>query len=165
MDYFFLNFKMTTPFYVRQSHLSWVSGTAGKDQPTNGVEADSRIYVARGEVNGHVIPGKLPLRIGAAFIPCDGKEHGLCKFEILCNTNVFPNQSLYNWIPASDGRVPAGALLAGSTTDGLPLYVARASINNEMCVGKVNSEYECALMPWGNVEHKVKEYDVLCLIE
>ncbi|CAH8430819.1 unnamed protein product [Schistosoma turkestanicum] len=131
-----MSVHMSTPYYVQQSHLSWIPGTAGDDQPSNGVEADPRIYVVRGEIDGNIIPGKMPLRIGAAFIPNDGKEYGLRNFEILCNTNIFPNQSLYNWIPESDGRVPAGALIAGATTDGLPLYVARAPINDEMCVGK-----------------------------
>ncbi|CAH8287306.1 unnamed protein product, partial [Heterobilharzia americana] len=71
----------------------------------------------------------------------------------------------YNWIPARDGQVPAGALLAGMTSHGESLYVARATINDEVCVGKVNRSYKCALFPWGDEEHKLREYDVLCVLE
>nr|CAX75197.1 hypothetical protein [Schistosoma japonicum]CAX75199.1 hypothetical protein [Schistosoma japonicum] len=156
---------MITPYYVRQAHLSWLPSTAGSTQPSNGILAAPGVCVVRGQIDGNLIPGKMPLRIGAGFIPHNGVEYGLHAFEVLCNTNIFQNQSLYNWISESHGRVPAGAFLAGATIDDLPLYVARASINNEMCAGKVNYEYKCALIPWGEVEHKIENYEVLCLIE
>ncbi|CAH8825333.1 unnamed protein product [Trichobilharzia szidati] len=156
---------MTTPPYVRQAHLSWLPGAYGTPPPANAVQAAAGICIIRGRKNEDLIPGKMPIGIGAGFIPYKGEEFGLREFEILCNTNVYANQALYNWVPARDGQVPAGAFLAGITGSGEPLYIARATVNDEVCVGKVNRLYKCALLPWGNKEYKLREYDVLCCLE
>ncbi|VDP69427.1 unnamed protein product [Schistosoma mattheei] len=71
----------------------------------------------------------------------------------------------YQWIPASFGRVPAGALLAGITNTSEPLYIARAMVQDELCIGKLNCSQKFALLPYKGKENKVKHYDVLCFIE
>ncbi|XP_018647663.1 hypothetical protein Smp_188200 [Schistosoma mansoni] len=150
---------------AKEAHLSWLPSTSGSPPPPNALQADSGVCVIRGKKDEHLIPGKMLLRTGTASILYEGKEISLSEFEILCNTNVFSNQTLYQWVPASFGRVPAGALLAGITSTSEPLYVARAIVQDELCIGKVNCSQKFALLPYKGKENKVKHYEVLCFIE
>lgn len=45
----------------------------------------------------------------------------------------------YEWKEDSGGSVPKHAIVAGIAEDGEPLYVCKAKINGEKCVGKVSS--------------------------
>ncbi|CAH8434697.1 unnamed protein product [Schistosoma bovis] len=135
---------------AKEAHLSWLPSTSGSPPPPNALQADSGICVIRGRKGGHLIPGK---------------ETPLSEFEILCTTNVHSNQTLYQWVPASSGRVPANALLAGITNTSEPLYITRAMVQDELCIGKVNCSQKFASLPYKGKENKVKHYDVLCFIE
>lgn len=64
-----------------------------------------------------------------------------------------------------NGAVPHNAVVGGHTSSNEALYIARARIHGEMCVGKVASSYKCAFMPYGNKEHKIYKYEVLCFRE
>ena len=66
------------------------------------------------------------------------------------------------WIASSDGAVPPNAVIGGHTSKNEPLYIAKAKINGEMCVGKVWKSQGCAMMPYGKVEHTIKNYEVFC---
>ncbi|CAH8434713.1 unnamed protein product [Schistosoma bovis] len=150
---------------AKEAHLSWLPSTSGSPPPPNALQADSGICVIRGRKGGHLIPGKMLLRTGTASILYEGKETPLSEFEILCTTNVHSNQTLYQWVPASSGRVPANALLAGITNTSEPLYITRAMVQDELCIGKVNCSQKFASLPYKGKENKVKHYDVLCFIE
>ncbi|CAH8494959.1 unnamed protein product [Schistosoma rodhaini] len=145
-----LNFRMDIVHNAKEAHLSWLPSTSGLPPPPNALQADSGVCVIRGKKGEHLIPGK---------------EILLSEFEILCNTSVFSNQTLYQWVPESFGRVPAGALLAGITSTSEPLYVARAIVQDELCIGKVNCSQKFALLDYKGKENKVKHYEVLCFIE
>ncbi|CAH8433084.1 unnamed protein product [Schistosoma intercalatum] len=145
-----LLFIMNIVHNAKEAHLSWLPSTSGSPPPPNALQADSGICVIRGKKGEHLIPGK---------------EIPLSEFEILCTTNVLSNQTLYQWVPASFGRVPAGALLAGITNTSEPLYIARAMVQDELCIGKLNCSQKFALLPYKGKENKVKHYDVLCFIE
>jgi len=56
-------------------------------------------------------------------------EYMIC-FQVLTGSEV-------EWVPASGGHVPEGALPSGETEEGEPLFVGRASHEGTMTVGKV----------------------------
>jgi len=56
-------------------------------------------------------------------------EYMIC-FQVLTGCEV-------EWVPASGGQVPEGALPSGETEEGEPLFVGRASHEGTMTVGKV----------------------------
>jgi hypothetical protein len=51
-------------------------------------------------------------------------------FQVLTGCEV-------EWVPASGGNVPEGALPSGETEEGEPLFVGRASHEGTLTVGKV----------------------------
>ncbi|CAH8430847.1 unnamed protein product [Schistosoma turkestanicum] len=157
---------MNTVHNAKEVHLSWLPSTTGSPPPLNAVQADSGICLIRGKIGENLIPGKMLLRNGAASVLDKGKDIVISEFEILCNTNVFSNQTFYNWVPAFLGEVPTGALLAGIITDTNEfLYIARAIVEDEMCIGQVNCSQKFALVSHKGKEYKVKDYDVLCFVK
>merc|ERR1719244_432546 len=62
-----------------------------------------------------------------------------------------------SWVPASNGSIPAHAVMAGPN-----IYVARARYASDMLPGKVARGYNWAFVPHGGGEHQVMEYEVLC---
>ena len=66
------------------------------------------------------------------------------------------------WEGAEGGRVPPGAVQAGEAPGGAPLYVARAKVEGEDTIGKVNPRHQkLAHLPHGGTEHLVGQYEVL----
>lgn len=51
-------------------------------------------------------------------------------FQVLC-------EQRFDWVPASDGHIPEGAVEGGRTCDGEPLYIGRAHHHGSLTVGKV----------------------------
>ena len=51
------------------------------------------------------------------------------------------------WVDASNGEVPRGALQGGHNKDGNPLFVARAEHDGVWCCGHVSSELRRAALP------------------
>lgn len=51
-------------------------------------------------------------------------------FKVLC-------EQRFDWVPASDGYIPEGAVEGGRTAEGEPLYIGRAFESGSHTVGKV----------------------------
>ncbi|MHC1688545.1 MAG: DUF3421 domain-containing protein [Methanothrix sp.] len=66
------------------------------------------------------------------------------------------------WVSASYGGIPYGAVVCGHESDGTPLYLARAYYNGGLHPGKVRSEFGSANIAYGDDEVKVNPYDVYC---
>ncbi|CAL8071727.1 unnamed protein product [Calicophoron daubneyi] len=150
---------------TRQAHLSWLPVYEGTPPPPHAVEAEPGMYVIRRRHEEDVIPGKWPYRFEKGYISYGGEEIQVDSFEVLCNTSLSAARKLYNWIPSSDGQVPHGALQAGMTANGEPLFVARGRVEEEMCIGKVHPSHQCAYVPWGGSEHRLDRYEVLCFLD
>nr|CAH8823968.1 unnamed protein product [Trichobilharzia regenti] len=82
------------------------------------------------------------------------------QYEVLCDSSISHEKKCYEWEPDSDGNVPKNAIVAGITSD-TPIYIAKAAVNGEMCIGKVHDGHKCAHLPWGGSEHEVQQYEVL----
>lgn len=65
-----------------------------------------------------------------------------------------------NWVDASAGQVPPGAVVGGQDCSGEPLYVARAQHEGAVIPGKLCASHGCAFVPWGGLEHGKPQYQV-----
>ncbi|XP_030027369.2 proline-rich protein 12 [Manduca sexta] len=134
------------------SHKAFVGGKEGWD--------GSPLWVIRAYHNGEFIPGKLAIKHRSAYVPHAGKEVPVHNFEVLCAP-----AHLLRWIPGSHGQVPVGAIPAGNTHTGEPLYIARARQDKSITPGKVHPSHGCCYISFGGKEIAHKNYEVLCKID
>jgi hypothetical protein len=63
------------------------------------------------------------------------------------------------WVAASGGQVPEGALKGGED-NGNALFVARAEHEEAVIPGKLLADHGVAYIPWGGEEHGKESYEV-----
>ncbi|CAG9581151.1 unnamed protein product [Danaus chrysippus] len=151
----------TIPGKVQPSHkcvMSWKNASHG-NAPANSLVAghdvdDEPIYIARAEYEGDLVPGKLVSSHGAAFVPWGGKEITRLNYEVLID-------STNNWVKASNGDVPANAVVGGRTIIGEPLYVGRVYYLNTITPGKIQRSEGVCYIPFNGDELHFPEYEVL----
>lgn len=106
---------------------SWVQSTTYQGLTANAVHAGndqdgSPIYVGRAFHEGdHLVAKVIPSK-QAAYVAYNGQEIFKNAFEILCGVG-------FQWIGSGNGHVPEGALVAGHTRNGEPLYIGRGEFN------------------------------------
>ncbi|XP_049880845.1 WW domain-binding protein 11-like [Pectinophora gossypiella] len=119
----------------------------------------SPLWVIRAWHMGDLIPGKFSVRHNAASITYDRKEIGVQNIEVL----VSRPESL-QWIPATNGTVPNGAIPGGRTASGENVYVGRARYQLSITPGKVHPSHNCCYIGFAGNEVSHKMYDVLCRV-
>ena len=127
--------------------------------PHNGVYAGNDsdgtpIYIGRAFHDGDETPAKLIPSKQACYISHNGLEIFKPTFEALTGTG-------FTWVSSSNGHVPAGAVLAGNTVNGLPLYVGRAQHEGSLTPGKIHGAHGCIYIAYGGMEHSILHYEVL----
>jgi hypothetical protein len=75
-----------------------------------------------------------------------------------------PSEEGVQWVAASAGTVPEGALKGGED-NGNVLYVARAEHEEAVIPGKLLADHGVAYIPWGGEEHSKEAYEVLVIAE
>ncbi|KAI8438201.1 hypothetical protein MSG28_010820 [Choristoneura fumiferana] len=65
------------------------------------------------------------------------------------------------WMNATGGQVPPGAVPGGQDSNGEPMFVARAQHEGATLPGKLVPSHGCAYVPWGGAENGKNEYQVL----
>lgn len=133
------------------THRAFVAGREGWD--------GSPLWVIRSHHSGELIPGKLAIKHRSAYIPHAGKEIPVHNFEVLCAPG-----NVLRWVPASNGQVPVGAIPAGNSHSGEPLYIARVNHLKSVTPGKVHPSHGCCYISFGGEEIPMKNYEVLCKI-
>ena len=133
------------------THRAFVAGKEGWD--------NSPLWVIRAHHSGEFVPGTLAIRSRAAYIPHGGKEVPVHNFEVL----LAPAHAV-RWLPSSNGQVPVGAIAAGNTHNGEPLYIARVRHLRSVTPGKVHPSHGCCYISFGGSEITYKSYEVLCKI-
>ena len=134
---------------------SWARGGLPGGAVCGGREGGGGVYVARARHRGGLVPGKVHDKYRTAYISWGGEEHEKAECEVLVGRGL-------RWEAAEGGRVPQGALPAGEAENGAPLYVARAKVEGEVTIGKVNpGSQKHAHLPYGGKEHLVERYEVL----
>lgn len=81
---------------------------------------------------------------GCLYVPYGGEELSFNSYEVL----VEPLQ----WIGASDGEVPHGAVKSGQDPDtGDAYYVGRGDVDGMLIPGKVHPSNGCLYVPYGEL--------------
>lgn len=67
-----------------------------------------------------------------------------------------------SWISASNGEIPANALVAGYEADGSPLYISRVEHEGGQHPSKVSRKLGAAHFGYGGKEVTKSTYEVFC---
>lgn len=62
---------------------------------------------------------------------------------------------------SSNGHVPDGAVVAGSQSNGEPLFVGRGHYRGSITPGKIHKAHGCLYIGHSHGEHSIKQYEVL----
>ncbi len=111
------------------------------------------LFLCRAKSQDGLYPGRLRLRFKAANIGLSGIEIKVEDYEVYCGGA--------KWVKASDGNIPDGSIVVGHEPGGEPLYAARGKFNRGLHIGKAKLQFNGALIPWGNQEHLLADYEVL----
>ncbi|XP_075215564.1 uncharacterized protein LOC142321403 [Lycorma delicatula] len=132
----------------------WIAALDG-EIPHNAIPAGMvQLYVGRSVYEGDVLPGKVAPYQGVCYVPWNGAEHGIPKYEVLCECDV-------TWMPAANGEIPSGALPSGETQDGEILYVGRAEHKGVTVLGKVQRSKKLCYITYSGEEIAYSQYEVL----
>ncbi|KAJ3660270.1 hypothetical protein Zmor_004726 [Zophobas morio] len=115
-----------------------------------------QIYVGRAFFKNDWIPAKVIPGRNVAYVAYAGKEHHVDRFQVLC-------EQRFDWVTASEGRIPEGAVEGGRTCDGEALYIGRVQHEGSHTLGKVHPSYKCCFIPFDGKELSFSEYEVLIL--
>ncbi|XP_065369116.1 uncharacterized protein LOC135961541 [Calliphora vicina] len=143
---------------VSRPYNMWISAHPGST-PGNAVHAGhdidmTTIYVCRAYHNGNLLPGKAVPGRSCAYISYQGKEIQKPNYEMLVGEH-------YMWVPAIHGFA-MGAVEAGRTECGEPLYVGRAHYNGSLTCGKIRRSHDCLYIPFGGREIRIAHgYEIL----
>lgn len=145
---------MSTP---GKCNLKWVHSADGK-VPANAMAsgydsnaAHETFYICRGNTSGDLEAGKVNNHLHC-HISFGGKEVILNKdFDVLVNDST--DKYDVEWVPRHDGDpLPQGAVLAGHSHLGEPVYVGRCTTaTNSVVIGKIHKTFYYA---YGGKEYK-----------
>lgn len=134
----------------------WVAACRGQVPPNAfvGGEDGEPMYVARAHHEGALLPGKLVPSQGVAYVAWGGGEHGKPEYEVLCDSGA-------RWIGTSGANIPNGAVPAGESEEGEPLFIGRVSHEGTVTVGKVHPSHGTCYIAYGGQELGFTDFDVL----
>lgn len=58
----------------------------------------------------------------------------------------------FTWVASGHGHVPPGAVVAGNSSHGEPLFIGRAHFQGSLTPGKVHRSHACLYIPYGGDE-------------
>lgn len=139
--------------------FTWIPWTNHQGIPPAGVYAGndqdgSPIYVGRAYHEGDQLPAKVIPSKQAAYVSHNGMEIFKTHFEVLTGSG-------FTWVGSGNGHVPAGAVLAGNTSTGEPLYIGRTHHEGSLTPGKIHRSHGCLYIPFGGAEQSFLSYEVL----
>ncbi len=129
------------------------------DAVQGGQEADgSVLYVIRSSVGKALVPGKYSTKTLKAYIPWDGKELEVKRYEVLVSDPAPP--AAVEWAPSDVTNNASAAVPAGRSPDGTPSYLIRSSFQGSLIPGKYNPRAKAAYVAWGGKENKVTTFEL-----
>ncbi|XP_055845961.1 uncharacterized protein LOC129911950 [Episyrphus balteatus] len=135
----------------------WADDSDGNVPSTavkSGLTCDGEIlYVGRGTHEGSLTVGKIHPSHGCLYIPYGDSEVKLTSYEVL----VQPEQ----WIDATPGNIPRGAVIAGADFDGDTIYVGRLRHGGDLLPAKVIPSKDGAYVCFGGEEVKSDTFQML----
>ncbi|CAG7720500.1 unnamed protein product [Allacma fusca] len=138
---------------------SWIPSSNGnipEHVVESGLEADSKLYVARGKLDSIWIPGKFDGTNQKCYISWRGKEHVVANYEIL----IDPHKRL-RWIPSSQGLLVVKAVLGGVNEVGETFFIGRAWHNGANTPGRIHPSHRVCYIPSGGKEQHYVTYQIL----
>ncbi|KAH8277611.1 hypothetical protein KR018_002115, partial [Drosophila ironensis] len=138
----------------------WVSTEPGytyaPDAVVGGHDTNmAELLVCRAYYRGVHVPGKAIPSMGCAFIAHGGREI----LESSCQ--VLVGQGKYHWVPGYAGSVPPGAVVAGRSPNGEPLYIGRGHYHGSLTPGVIEPSNRCLQIPFHGNEIRLSSYEVL----
>ncbi|XP_077543609.1 natterin-3-like [Haemaphysalis longicornis] len=137
----------------------WVT-CCGASIPPNavsgGCDNGETVFVGRATHSGDILPGKVLRSHRTCYVSYAGVEHGHASYQVLVS-----NGAEFEWIPASGGCVPSGAVQGGKTKTGERLFIGRTFHAGTLTIGKVHPSHKCLYIPYGGKEHRYEKYEVL----
>ncbi|XP_020814924.1 uncharacterized protein LOC110189255 [Drosophila serrata] len=138
----------------------WVSAEPGyyynPDAVVGGHDSNmSQLLVCRAYYRGVHVPGKAIPSQGCAYIAHGGREIVEPSYQVLVG------QGKYHWVPAYGGNVAPGAVIAGRTPSGEPLYIGRGHYCGSLTPGVIEQSNRCLQIPFGGQEIRLSSYEVL----
>ncbi|XP_026474975.1 uncharacterized protein LOC113378634 isoform X1 [Ctenocephalides felis] len=135
----------------------WVDASNGEVPPnalSGGKDGDEELFVGRARHEGALLPGKIVPSHGVCYVAWGGGEHGVQEYQVLCSCDG-------TWVATQGANIPDGALPAGETEDGEPLFVGRAEHEGTVTVGKVQVSHGVCYIPYAGQEMGFDTYEVL----
>ncbi|KAL1505519.1 hypothetical protein ABEB36_005067 [Hypothenemus hampei] len=140
----------------------WVDTTSRSGQvPSTALQGGhdidgAPIFVGRAFHDGDWIPAKVLPSKNIAYVPYNGDEIGVDRFQVLC-------EQRFDWVPAHGGHIPESAVIGGKTSDGENLYIGRVHHDGAHTIGKVHPSHQTCYIPFDGKEVGHKEYEILVL--
>ncbi|XP_002016248.2 uncharacterized protein LOC6590716 [Drosophila persimilis] len=114
-----------------------------------------QLLVCRAYYAGVHVPGKAVASQGCAYIAHGGREILEPTYQVLLG------QGKYHWVRAYEGSIAPGAVMAGRSPGGEPLYVGRAHYCGSLTPGVLQQSNRCLQIPFGGQEIRISSYEVL----
>jgi hypothetical protein len=141
--------------------VQWVPASGGSVPEgafVGGEDNGAKVYVTRASHEGALLPGKLVEGHACAYVPWGGEEHSKEQYEVL----VVPAGSV-SWVDAAGDAVPPKAINAGNSEANEPLYIGRATHEDQPTVGKYHPANGSVYVSYGGKEIPYAEFQVLVL--
>ncbi|CAH0583200.1 unnamed protein product [Chrysodeixis includens] len=123
-----------------------------------GKDADGEdIYAGRAHHEGDILPAKVIPSKNACYVAYGGEEIPKDQFEVLV-------PAMFSWQFSTNGEVPPGAVVAGSTADGEKLYFGRVTHDGCTTPGKIHPSHGTCYYPFDGEERSSAEYECLVLL-
>lgn len=134
---------------------NWVPVNGGAIPPNaieGGIDGEP-IYVGRATHEGALIPGKVVPAHGVCYIAWGGAEIPKTEYDVLCDAAGL-------WVACSGADIPGQALQGGTSEDGEPLFIGRATHEGTITVGKVQQSHGVCYIPYGGQEVAFNDYEI-----
>jgi hypothetical protein len=66
-----------------------------------------------------------------------------------------------SWVEGTGDTIPENAIRGGTSLEGEPLYIGRASHEGAQTIGKVHPSHACLYISYGGAEISYPEYQIL----
>lgn len=139
----------------------WVEASDGNvpcDAVIGGMDSGESIYIGRVQHEADLLPGKIVPSHRVCYVPYASCEFPHRTYQVL----VSLDQTQFDWVPESNGRLPPGAVQGGfSAKDNEALYIGRVFHEDTLTIGKIHCSHNCLYIPYNKEEVRYTYYEVL----